>query len=384
MNEDPTAPTPKSHAHKRLALSGLLALAGLAVITYIWYTVYNAPPQPYPGELIISSSQDLERFYQSGVTPADPGDPAIFIPTGVVIQSLEFKGPYTVQASGYVWQRYADSVPTDIDRGVVFPDSETTTMNKVYETHQDHETLIGWNFKTTLREQFDYSRYPLDRQLIWMRLWHIDFEHNVYLAPDVDGYESLKPSDFPGIDPNLVLENWEFLRSYFSLRMTDYTTNFGIRDYDSTVPQPELYFNLSIKRLLWSPLIARLLAPLVILIQLFVIVMVIGTDSKRLEQFGVRPGAVIFTCAAFFFAVLVAENSLRDEIKSYGLVYLESVHLVTYVVILLVAANSVLLVARPNSRLFQEDNALVEFLYWPVIIFALLIVTLWVFYWLPR
>ena len=32
---------------------------------------------------------------------------------------------------------------------------------------------------------------------------------------------------------------------------------------------------------------------------LLLIVMVIGRDNKRLEQFGVRPGAVLFTCAAF-------------------------------------------------------------------------------------
>ena len=86
-----------------------------------------------------------------------------------------------------------------------------------------------------------------------------------------------------------------------------------------------------------------MIVPIVILIQLFVLVVVIGTDRERLEKFGVRPGAIIFTCAAFF-AVLVAQNSLRTELQAYGFVYLESLYLLTYFVILAVAINSVLLV----------------------------------------
>ena len=116
--------------------------------------------------------------------------------------------------------------------------------------------------------------------------------------------------------------------------------------------------------------------PLVILIQLFVIVVVIGTKEKRLEQFGVRPGAVIFTCAAFFFATLVAHNSLRGDLRAYGLVYLESLYILTYFVILAVAINSVLLVAKPNLKLFRDyDNLWTEVLYWPTILSAMVVIT---------
>jgi hypothetical protein len=137
-----------------------------------------------------------------------------------------------------------------------------------------------------------------------------------------------------------------------------------------------LYYNVPLKRTILSPLIARGVAPLVILIQLFVIVMVIGSDSKRLEQFGVRPGGVIFTCAAFYFAVLVAQNALRDEVRTYGVVYLETLHFLTFFVILAVGANSIALVAYPNIALAREDNFWVEVLYWPLILLLLLAVTL--------
>jgi len=109
-------------------------------------------------------------------------------------------------------------------------------------------------------------------------------------------------------------------------------------------------------------------------------VMVIGSDRARLELFDVKPGAVIFTCAAFFFVVLLAQNALREEVQSYGLVYLESVHILAYFVILGVALNSVLLVARPNARIFREyDNLWAEVAYWPTILLLLVAVTLLIF-----
>lgn len=371
---------PVEHWKRWYVVSAVVALLCLAFIIWVWYDQYNAPPPAYPGETVMRSKEDVTRYFDENLPADEREQPVLLIPTGVVIQTLEFKGPYTVQVGGYVWQKYPDEYPP-LDRGVVFADADSTTFTKVYETQQDGETLVGWNFKTTLREQFDYSKYPLDRQLLWLRLWHVDFEKNVYVVPDVEGYTSLEPGSTPGLDEGLVLENWQLGSSYFSYRLNHYNTNFGIDDYDSNENLPELYFNVPLRRQILSPLVARGIAPLVILIQLFVIVMVIGSDSKRLEQFGVRPGAVIFTCAAFIFAILLAQNSLRDEIKWYGVVYLETVHVLTYFVILAVAANSVALVAFPHMSLFRQDNFWVEVLYWPLILLVLAGITLLTFGW---
>lgn len=378
MQDQTTQIVPHKHARLLYFISAVVSVLALALVVLIWYRVYNAPSIVYPDETIMTTSAEIKNFQSDKViSPASDGTP-IYIPTGVVIQSLEFKGPYTIQVAGYVWQRYADGLP-EIVKGVSFPEADTTTLTRSYDFHQNGESLIGWNFKTTLREKFDYARYPLDRQLIRLRMWHVDFEKNVFLEPDIAGYPSLDPAALPGLDEGLVLENWKMERSYFSYHLNKYSSNFGIQGYDPATPQPELYFNISVKRYILSPLVSRGIAPLVILIQLFVIVMVIGSDSKRLEQFGVRPGAVIFTCAAFFFAILVAENALRDEVKWYGIVYLETVHILTYVVISAVAANSVSLVAFPDIGLFRSDNLWVELVYWPIITLTLLVITLLTF-----
>jgi hypothetical protein len=358
-------------------LSALVSLACLVVLVGTWVRVYTAPPTPDPADTVVTTPEEVTRYLETLVPAPEPGsEPPIFIPTGLYVESMQFKGPYNVQVSGYVWQRYADDLPQDITEGVVLPEAEYARYEEVYRAQQGNEELIGWSFKATLREQFEYHRYPLGRNQIWFQLWHTDFEQNVYLEPDLGAYTSLDPATLPGLDTDLVLENWKILQSFFSYRANSYNANFGIQGYVADEKQPELYYNVSVKRYILNAVVSRMVVPLVILIQLFVIVRVIGTDRDRLEQFGVRPGGVIFTCAAFFFAVLFAQNSLRNEVQAGGVVYLESLYIITYFVILAVAINSVLLVAQPNLKLFREyDNLWAEVLYWPTILLTLVVIT---------
>jgi hypothetical protein len=359
------------------SVSALISLGCLIAVGTMWVRAYTASPAPAPADTVVTTQDEVTRYLAALMPAPERGsEPPVFIPTGLYIESIQFKGPYNVQVSGYVWQRYANDLPKGLDEGFVMPEAQYARFFKVYQAQQGNEELIGWSFFATLREQFDYREYPLDRQQIWIELWHKDFERNVYLAPDLEGYTSLNPAALPALDKDLVLEDWDFQESYFSYRARPYNSNFGIQGYAGDQRSPELRYIISIKRHLLSALISRMIVPIVILIQLFVIVMVIGTKEKRLEQFGVRPGAVIFTCAAFFFATLVAHNSLRGDLRAYGLVYLEGLYILTYLVILAVAINSVLLVAQPNLKLFRDyDNLWAEVLYWPTILLAMVVIT---------
>jgi hypothetical protein len=105
--------------------------------------------------------------------------------------------------------------------------------------------------------------------------------------------------------------------------------------------------------------------------------MVLGKDSERLEAFGVRPGTVGFTGAAFFFAVLLGHNALRDEVRAPGFIYIDSLYMITYFLIVAVVLNAFLLVGRPQSRLFRDyDNMWVKLFYLAAVMATLLIVTL--------
>jgi hypothetical protein len=378
MTDEQKHPETVPNIRRRLRIvSALISLAFLIVLGGMWVRVYTAPPAPEPADAVVTTPEEVRRYLAAVVpSPEDGSEPPIFIPTGLYIEAVEFNGPYDVDVSGYIWQRYAKDLPDDLDKGVIMPEAERFWLEEVYRAQQGNEELIGWSFSARLRQQFDYRGYPLGRQHIWIQLWYKDFVPNAYLAPDLGAYTSLDPAALPGLDTDLVLENWHILESFFSYRAVRYNSDFGIKGYAADQEQPELRYNVSIKRHILSALISRMLAPLVILIQLFVLVVVIGTDRERLEKFGVRPGGVIFTCAAFFFAVLVAHNSLRAELETGGLVYLESLYFLTYFVILVVAINSVLLVAQPNLKLFRDyDNMWVEVLYWPTILLTMIVIT---------
>src|SRR5262245_48240391 len=202
----------RSHPERHLAFrrrlwacSLLISVTCLLVLGAVWHRIYTAPPARYPGETVLTTDEQVSNYLSTHVPPPSSGEEApIYIPTGVFIQSAQFKGPYTVQVAGYIWQRYADGLPHDLERGVALPEAEQSTFHEAYRTHQDHEELVGWSFRATLREQFDYDRYPLDRQQLWLRMWHVAFERNAYLEPDLSAFPSADPAALPGLDHNFV------------------------------------------------------------------------------------------------------------------------------------------------------------------------------------
>ncbi len=264
-------------------VAAVFSVLCMVTVSVIWISEQDEPYDRAPDETVITTAGEALGFAQANAhTGVDNDDPATYIPTGVMVQALEFKGPYTLQMAGYLWQRYPAN-REDIDRAVVFPEADTTVFYKVFEVEQGDEVLVGWSFKTTLRERFDYGPYPLDRQELSLRIWHVDFEKNVFLIPDINGYVDLNPNTLPGIDPQLVLENWKVEQSYFSYRLATYNADFGILGYDPTVPNPELYFNIGTERYLLGPLFSQGIAPFIILLQLFVLV---DGDRAQLETAG--------------------------------------------------------------------------------------------------
>jgi hypothetical protein len=231
-------------------VSMLISLACLIVLVGAWVRVYIAPPAPEPADTVVTTPDGVERSLAAYLPALKNGSgPPYFIPTGLYIESMQFKGPYNVQVSGYIWQRYANDLPQEIEEGFEMPEANYLRFEEVDRARQGNEELITWSFRGTLREQFAYEKYPLDRQQIWLLLWHPDFNRNVYLAPDLAAYTSLDdPATLPGLDKDLVLEDWDIQQSFSSFRANTYNANFGIKGYAADQEQPELYYNVSIKR----------------------------------------------------------------------------------------------------------------------------------------
>lgn len=156
-------------------------------------------------EEVIDSTQTLKN-YLTRMAP-DAAEPPVYIPTGVLVQSIEFVGAYNVTVTGYIWQKYADSVPPEFSRGVIMPEGDVVEFGEpAYRRRNADGEVLGWYFQTTLRQPFFYAQYPFDRQDIWLRLWYKDFDRNVILVPDFAAYSNHDHATLIGLENDLVLE----------------------------------------------------------------------------------------------------------------------------------------------------------------------------------
>ncbi|MFP4101950.1 cache domain-containing protein [Coleofasciculus sp.] len=316
----------------------------------------------------------LEQFLSQDEFQPKAGQASpIYIPTGVFVQSIEFTNANNILVTGYVWQKYEKGVHDNISHGFILPESvgDKPAIKETYRHSVGNIETIGWYFEATLRQNFDYSRYPFDNKDVWIRLWHKDFDKNVILVPDFDAYELMIPTSLPGVEKDFVLPGWTLKESFFQYRLNDYNINFGIENYVGQENFPELYFTILIERDFLTIFITNMLTPAIIAILLFFIQSIVNRLS---------PLEAIEVTGAFLFIVILDQINLRQNILAAGLLYIDYFYFALYLLILLVAINSRLYSSRFNLPAFQyKDSLIPKLLYLPNLLGFLLIITLLVF-----
>ena len=355
------------------------ALLLVAGIVGLWQVAYREiEPDALEGTPVASTSE-VDAFLAAHPPAVAP---AYRIPTGLFLQSFEFLTGDNVLVTGYVWQRYADDVPVGIERTVVFAESiDTKVFKEAYRSDLGDETLIGWYFEATLRQAFDYTRYPLDRQDVWVRLWSPSADEGAVLMPDLASYDDLDPTALPGIEQEIVSTGWRPYISGFTYGLHSYNSRFG--RLDAAFPQevPELYFNLGIKRDYGGPLLKHLPFTLAIAGLLFGIMLLGTSDPDLRSRFGFQTLAVIATTGALLLTVVVEHNGIRDTVSAGQISYIEVLPFTLYGLILLVTVNAIIR-DRPDAPGFFDDrnNIWPVMLYWPVFAGVLFVATYVVFF----
>ncbi len=337
---------------------------------------------------VIANSAELDAFITretEATTAANFAEgPPILIPTGVFVQSLVFNSSSDVNLTGYVWQKYPVDFP--YQKGVIFPEqimSDATVIQQEYTetvTHagEPHE-LIGWYFDVTVRQSFNYHRYPLDFLTIWLRMWSADFEndHRILLVPDFESYHAEEATSF-GLDVDIVQGEWVIDKSFFSYQDVPYDTTFGYPADGAAETYQEFYFNLGADRKFINAFVINLVPLLVVAMLLFAAVMTISNDEKQAGLFGSNTSGVIGTCSALFFVVLLSHIQVRSMFAGSGLVYIEYFYLVMYGMILATALNGYLFSLtslRDNWLLHFNDNYIAKVSFWPVMLWTMLLIT---------
>jgi hypothetical protein len=354
--------------------------AGLVGIE--WY-IEDSSYEPNECQLtdeLTAHNDFLKKLERAGYpSDADLG----LVPTGVFIQSLEFKDENDVNLTGYVWQRY-DKMESEEPPGIVFPEIVNSAggiipgnENEAYRKIMGNKEVVGWYFEVTLRQSFDYKKFPLDHKTVWIRMWPEDFLHRILLFPDYRAYLSTDLNDVFGIDEDIVLGNWRIEETFFDYHLPDYDTNFGIINSEHNPKLfPELYFNIVLKRKFLNEFIIYLIPLLTVAALLFLILLATTTEKEKADRFDFNILGVIGINSALFFVVIIAHIQLRREFSGSGLVYLEYFYLVMYVVILLVTLDAYLISAGWQVRLLHyKDHLIPKLLYWPLLFGASAIIT---------
>jgi hypothetical protein len=328
----------------------------------------------------LQNAADLDAFLAQHVPE---GIEPILIPTGILVQSVEFLNGDNVQITGYLWQRLGPDVPDNLIPGVVLPEGtkDSYKQSEAYRSEENGVETVGWYFETILREPFTYAEYPFDEQDLWVRLWARDFTQNTVLVPDFDSYTSLDPKSLPGLEKEFVYSGWTPIYAGFSLANQPYSTSFGIRAANQSAGRPEMYFNLILDRNFAGPFFEHMIFAIAVLILLFGLLVLTTDDPDLKARFQLSTAGVLGAASGLLFAVILKHNQLRSVIGSPGVSYIEVIPILLYGAIVAVVVNAILLASPYEVTIVHHRHNLVPVLaYWPVVLGLLFAVTLLVFF----
>jgi hypothetical protein len=364
--------------------SSLVSIFLASGVGFHWYLSLSERPDKTSEDTVILDKIGLESFKDLQVEESEQlnHEAPIFVPTGVFVQSIEFHDANNVYMTGYVWQKYYKGIHDGISRGFVLPEATIETeVEETYRRQEENYQLIGWYFEATLRQNFNYRKYPFDHKDIWIRLWHKDFDRNVILVPDLGAYHHMIPTSLPGIEQDFVFPGWELESSFFSYKLNTYNTNFGIDNYIGQDNFPELYFSVIAQRSFVSVFISSLMTSLVLAFLLFILQLLIGEKSKVEDTLSFSALEMVSVGGGFIFIVLLDQLSLRGTIAAGGIIYIEYFYFILYVIIMLVTINAVLLASGSESPIIKyRDNLIPKLGFWPFIMKLLLVITFVVFW----
>jgi hypothetical protein len=335
--------------------------------------------------VVVDRNEQVWRFLDTFKWTAEP---PVEVKTGIYLMGLRFKNATEVGLTGVIWQEYSQDAHAHIaDRGFWLPEEvdigNLVSPNEIFRKVKDGREHIGWNFDSTVRQKFDYSKFPLDHKVVRVRIWPSAFDVNQVLVPDIDAYLNTGKGEIFGIDvQNIALGQWRIRDTFFSYQVTKYGTDWGVYDRPTIHGFPDLTFNVVLERRFLSAAVIHLVPLMVVLSLLYGMLLLVTNNTKRAEQHGSNIAGFLSGASALFFVVMLAHVQLRETLPMAGFIYLEQFYLVAYLVICASAINVFVFRNQLLTRfkwLYWRDNMVPKLLYWPAILSVFAGIT-WLFF----
>jgi hypothetical protein len=373
------------HAPWRLWTASLLVTVVLALaVGCIWRLSFDPRVFSEAQRGMIFDPLGLQRFQGEREEFArQQGEPdPIFVPTGVVVTSVEFKSAADVTMRGYIWQKVPLDQKDRIVAGFELTDAIEAQIGDAYHSTRENFDVRGYSFRATLRQAFDFRQYPLDFQRIRLVVGRKDLSNNVVFVPDLAAYPSMIPQTRPGLERSFIIAGWQIEKTFFNYATLNYSTDFGIEHFVGSERQAALAYNIMVRRDFRSPFIANIV-PLMLIAGIgFALLSMIHREQERITAYDARGGRVTGTSAALFFALLLAHIRLRNELVGLReTIYIEYFYFVMYASCLAIVADVLVVASRTPPRwVLYRDNFIPKLMYWPALL-SMLFVTTIVFFW---
>ena len=375
--------------------SGLISLALVAQIGWTWYATFSYPDfRKDEKSYIVENKANLYNYIKEAIQPYRYGQPSSepaaprsmqealtarqdsrFIPTGIYVNNVQFRGINEIQISAYVWQRFTNGIHDAVPRGFIFPQATESVITEISRIKDSTTETIMWEVYAKLNQFFLFEDYPFDSKSLRIQFWHRHIKKNIVLIPDLDSYQLINPRSLPGIDDEAYLPGWQIVASHFGYKKENYSTNFGAyatgpfgiyKSIDKS-EAPELFFDILIKRNIIDSLTSDLLPVTVIAFLLFVILL----TSVRLGY------GVIASCASVFFGTVFAHMRFREKVPHSQVVYFENFFFLMYAFIILVLLATILYQQEFNIPFIRyKRNLFLKVCYFPFLFGLISLITL--------
>ncbi|HXW85901.1 MAG TPA: hypothetical protein VEK38_01015 [Candidatus Bathyarchaeia archaeon] len=356
---------------------GFLCLVG---ITCLW-TLDLLTEIPLLGNEYMAWNQtELDRFLNlhERLYPNIYKIPPLMIPTGMYITDIKVSSATTITLYGILWQKYVTAQRGTIQEGLFLLNADEEHFEKIYETTDNDMTTIGWKFIFTVRGNFNFTKYPFDKQIITLIMLHKEYEKNIFLRPDFPSFKNMSTLELPDLATDISIPEWTIQDSYYYYILTNYPTNFGIPQYIQQKNYPILHYSIDAIRRFIHPFTSSILPVIIIIIICFGILIIISTINSG-ETRSITP--LISMASGIFFAAIVAHQTFIRSISASGITYFEYFYFVAYLIILLVTINGLLYeLGVKMSFITYKNNLIPRVCYWPFVLSIYLGITIYFFY----
>jgi len=333
-----------------------LSLALFLLLLFQWnLATYNFIPSPNQ----VTNEKELERILSK-----TKNNKNLLIPTGLEIFSIKFSDRYTVMVGGFLWQIYDKNTPNWAKGGVLFPESISSSTRLVFEEKsEENKTIKVWRFYTSLRQNLDYFEYPFDNKLIHLRMWPKNYHKNIFLTPDLSSYKDTSMKTSFGIDNSITLKPYSIQETYFTFERKEYDSSLGLHHISKKIHEPELHFNVEIKRDIYSTVVGNIIPILTIWSALYFL---LHLYSAKIIQIN----SLFSSYIGLLFATVLSHNQLRGKLVNVNFVQLEYLHIATYLIILtllyFLLSFEIRDKRKKESKIFNLKNYLL--FYWPILL----------------